>query len=363
MYTQSNRSLAPTTSDDKQSTATTQLRPSRPVLQTKIATENGSLQEEISKPQDVASVMPMTISKDVMQVKEARRLPGVRAIQEKISTAPHQLKLMITTTRVPPDLTGQSISQGMMMNKRMPVIQRILAAITLGPAGSLQEEAADGPMIASIITARDGDLQDGGNTRGGPHATAFIIFEQMVVEAVSGKSYRNAAEAMRKLVYNLRDLPGLYDPRSVEIFERATRLYESPVLSNPMDVAPSYMIPNLQNAIVEYLKIRNSLPATINRGKNGEKTDTAREANMIYWLREAMKTAKDNDWKDQGGAIKQRYVNAMMHGFDETAFAGTDDANLAAEQHWVTCLQIAPIENEKWRKTILSKFKMEAGII
>jgi len=218
-------------------------------------------------------------------------------------------------------------------------IQRLLANVwwdrTPAPAG---------PKVMDAATER------GSGTAGGAHSTAHTVFEWAAVNAVRHKNFPGAVAALLALVAGVKDLPGYKiagagakNALDAEI----TRIEGLPDYAKPATVPPVEHTQVLQDLMVDYLKLRNTVPGTYISGKSGTKGIKEKDEKKGAQAMIAARTALMAGGPDPGGQNTKLFANGMRLTFDTDILPDVKGTGAAAwgnalGQHIITVFQAFP---------------------
>lgn len=226
------------------------------------------------------------------------------------------------------------------------------------------------PRISEVITARGGDERNDteggtipitGKTTGGAHITAFSVYESAVIRNISNKTYHEAVIALTHMIQEIKSLPGYtaLTGTNKEKFDRhIDQQYQYHEESVRTAVSELHRTQLIQNMIIEYLKLRNSIPYAIDRERSGDKKQQGFNKNEQIGI-DCMLRNINNEAKypaDHGGKRGIEYANGMWHVLDLTTTWALQEIVAQLIQHIRTCFSCYPIVDSDKRNSIINTF-------
>ncbi|MCI3920116.1 hypothetical protein MO973_07720 [Paenibacillus sp. TRM 82003] len=216
------------------------------------------------------------------------------------------------------------------------------------------------PFISKV------SIERGEGTAGGAHSTAFVVFMDAAINAVSGKEFAPAVNALIQLCDDALELPNYKKASNVEkgkVDSKYNAIKSNALYTNPTSVSAIRQGSVVQNLIKEYILLRNSLPNTLIPGVSGVKGKKANKDEKHG--AELMKGASEQlgqGAKNTGGKFSREFIGGVWNTFDERILNGIptkpvgkyyDQVAAQLANHLMTCLQAYPDLPDDYQAAVL----------
>jgi hypothetical protein len=190
----------------------------------------------------------------------------------------------------------------------------------------------------SSIAMKSWPSRPASNMRGkqGQHLTAYVAFEDAMINRVTGRTVKQAAAALLELLEEYRQLPGMAAKPDYLV----TAIDENVVLLKTAMAADDAK--GVGAVIDNMLKIRNVIPGTAQGGTGGGKSE-AKNSGILNVVEAALRagTAFPAAWTAHGVSVEDQVRNAMWRlldyhpsGMGSSSSSGMDPVTKAVLTHY-----------------------------